>query len=243
MAALLANSPLPVNDRDFFTRDFKAGRVVHVADTESHPGFPVEWVEVARKRGYRANIGVPMMRDGEFGGVISVTRAQPGPFPDSQVELLQTFADQAVIAIENVRLFNETKEALEQQTASAEVLQVISSSVSDTAPVFEKIMDSCQRLFAADSMGIDLLGEDGLVRLAIDRGPHSEEMRRLPPAPAEKTITGLALRERRVVYLPDMGTALDNPAVRAAYEKGARSYLTTPLLWNERGIGAIYRCV
>ncbi len=238
--ALLQHARIPLSNDDFYIRDLGRGGPVEVADTENHPGYPQEWVEIARKRGFRASLVVPMMRDGVFAGNLSVTRASPGPFSPAQVELLQTFADQAVIAIENVRLFNETKEALEQQTASAEVLQVISSSVADTVPVFEKIMDSCERLFGADSMGIDLLDEEGLVHLAIDRGPHSEAMRRLPPAPAEKTITGLAVRERRVVYLPDMGKAQDNPAVRAAYERGARSYLTTPLLWNDRGIGAIY---
>ena len=81
------------------------------------------------------------------------------------VDLLRTFADQAVIAIENVRLFNETKEALDHQRASAEVLQVISSSVADTQPVFDKILESCQRLFVGQHVGINLVGEDGAVHL------------------------------------------------------------------------------
>ena len=85
--------------------------------------------------------------------------------------LLTTFADQAVIAIENVRLFNETKEALDQLKASAEVLQVISSSVADTKPVFDKILESCERLFVGQHVGINLVGEDGAVHLGPYRGP------------------------------------------------------------------------
>ena len=96
---------------------------------------------------------VPMMREGRSIGAICVCCAiRSGRSPSAEVALLQTFADQAVIAIENARLFNETQEALEQQTATAEVLQVISSSVADAAPVFEKILDSCERLFAGDQL-------------------------------------------------------------------------------------------
>ena len=95
---------------------------------------------------WRRMLGVPMLRDSSPIGVITVGWGQPGPVADVHVELLKTFADQAVIAIENARLFRETQEALRQQTATAEVLQVISSSVADAAPVFDKILESCERL-------------------------------------------------------------------------------------------------
>src|SRR5204863_6844038 len=93
-----------------------------------------------------------------------------------EIALLQTFAEQAVIASENARLFNETKEALEQQKASAEVLSVISISVADTAPVFEAIVNSCQRLFAGDSSIISLVRDDGQVYHAAIAGGKGWEM-------------------------------------------------------------------
>ena len=102
---------------------------------------------------WRRMIGAPLLRDGVPIGVIVVAWPEPGKTPQRQADLLKTFADQAVIAIENVRLFNETREALEQQTATAEVLGVISGSVADSKPVFEKILESCQRLFASSEQG------------------------------------------------------------------------------------------
>lgn len=92
----------------------------------------------------------PMINEGRDIGSLNVLRHPPRAFSDQEIALLTTFADQAVIAIENARLFRETQQALARQTASAEVLRVISSSVADTAPVFEKILDSCETLFDAD---------------------------------------------------------------------------------------------
>ena len=127
--------------------------------------------------GFRAMLSVPMMREGSAIGVIGLNRRDARPFRPDEVALVQTFADQAVIAIQNTRLFNETKEALEQQTASAEVLQVIGSSVADTGPVFEKILESCARLFLASAFALHLVDDAGQVDLAQVRfsAPHARD--------------------------------------------------------------------
>ena len=95
-----------------------------------------------------------MMNGGDAIGIITVTRTEPGAFAHHHVQLLQTFADQAVIAIENARLFNETQEALERQTATADILKVIASSPSDVQPVFEAIVNSAKRLFGGFADGV-----------------------------------------------------------------------------------------
>ena len=126
-------------------RDARAARPSQIADVADRCRHALK--DFAGSRGFRSML-VPMMRDGAAIGVDQRrARSQPGPSPTSQIELLQTFADQAVIAIENARLFNETKEALERQTATAEILKVIACSPSDVQPVFDAIVQSCQRLF------------------------------------------------------------------------------------------------
>src|SRR4030095_11354692 len=133
------------------------------------PGGMAQGIEL----GVRAAIVAPMVWEDQGIGAIVGQRMTPGPYSDKEIALLKTFADQAVIAIQNARLFNETKEALEQQTATAEVLQVISRSVADTAPVFEKILDSCQHLFASTQVGI-LLAAHGQVHVRAWRGSATE---------------------------------------------------------------------
>src|SRR5205823_8733616 len=114
---------------------------------------------------------LPLYREGQPVGTIRLRRQEVRPFNDREIALLQTFGDQAAIALENVRLFNETKEALEQQRASGEVLAAISSSIADTTPVFDRILESCERLFEGKIVGINLVGEDGLLRQGAYHGP------------------------------------------------------------------------
>src|SRR5882672_9662411 len=110
--------------------------------------------DFAMAGGWRSGLAVPMLRDGHLIGAIAVSRTEPGAFAERHVELLKTFADQAVIAIENVRLFNETKEALERQTATSEILGAISRSQTDVQPVLDTIADNAMRLLGAWSVAV-----------------------------------------------------------------------------------------
>ncbi|UCG96467.1 MAG: GAF domain-containing protein [Burkholderiales bacterium] len=239
--ALKARSPMHLDDWDFFPRELKAGHTIVIENTETHAELPAVWREVARKRGFRAMLNVPMVRDGQLAGAISVTRVEPGPFSPEQADLLRTFADQAVIAIENVRLFNETREALERQTASAEILSVISSSVADAAPVFDKILDSCQRFFATEQLAIYLVGDDGMLHAAALRGDTVRQMSAALPRRLESTITALAIQGRRAVHIADAAADAELPqAARQTAERvGNYSATYAPMLWEGRGIGSI----
>src|SRR4029079_5954855 len=122
------------------------------------------------------------------------------PFNDRQIELVQTFAAQAVIALENARLFNETKEALAHQTATSDVLQAIGSSMADTKPVFERILDSVERLFDIRQSSIILAPGDGMLHLAARRGPGPEAMDQLSPAPVDQSRGSEVVRTARQTY-------------------------------------------
>jgi GAF domain-containing protein len=122
-------------------------RTIHVHDlaAESDTEFP-EGKAYQKRFGHRTIVATPLLRQGTPIGAITIRRMEIRPFSEKEIKLLETFADQAVIAIENVRLFNETKEALERQTATAEILRVISSSPTEVQPVFDAIVESAVRL-------------------------------------------------------------------------------------------------
>ncbi|HEV2042358.1 MAG TPA: response regulator [Casimicrobiaceae bacterium] len=184
---------------------------------------------------------VPMLWEDRGVGSIAVLRQPPKPFSDKELTLLKTFGDQAVIAIQNARLFNETQEALEQQKAAAEILSVISSSVADTKPVFDKILESCKHLFGSDEMDILLVDEKGQLQIAAYIGKVHDAVAATFPAPVELTPAGRAIRERRVVHYPDVVHGKDVPNVvrRVSKIAGYQSMAFAPMLWEDRGIGAV----
>jgi signal transduction histidine kinase len=194
--------------------------------------------------GFRSLLGVPLLRDGAAIGAIVIYRSKPGRFEDKHIQTLETFADQAVIAIENVRLFNETEDALEQQRASSEVLAAISSSISDAQPVFDKILEGCERVFVGKKMGgINLVDEDGSIRQAAYSGRGREDVARLFPIPAgEASATMTAILRGTVVQFTDIDHDPDvPPRARAGWKAmGIKSSLGAPMLWEGRGIGAIF---
>ncbi len=162
-----------------------------------------------RTGGWRRMLGVPIKRGDKVLGAVIVGWPTPGKTPERQMRLLETFADQAAIAIENVRLFNETNEALEQQKASAEVLGVISGSVADTQPVFDKILASCNRLFSGHDVGINVVGEDGAdPPCGLRRAQKGGAGAHFPVPLSAESGSGLAILERKVLHYPDIASGL-----------------------------------
>ena len=214
--------------------------VVNVPDTLADPEYPRDF---AAAGGWRSGLGVPMLRDGSLIGVIVISRIKPGAFPDQHVELLKTFADQAVIAIENARLLSELQaknasltEALEQQTATSEILRAISSSPTDVQPVFDAIARSSARLCeAVDAVVYRMDGES--LRPVAHQG--SARVSPIPIVPG--TANGRAVIERRLVHVADMQAETDEfpEGVEISQREGTRSFVSVPLLREGGAIGTI----
>ena len=233
-----APDPARVSGRAILERE-----VIHLADALADARFPGS-AETLTSAGNRAVLAVPMLKAGEPIGVIFMVRREPRRFSERQVALLRTFADQAVIAIENVRLFNETREALEQQKALAEVLGTISSSIADTKPVFDLILDSCQRLFEGHLVGLTLAGEDGRIRLGAYKGDNPEAMAAVYPYPLGRDSgSGQAILDRKAVHFPDVdapGSAAPPRVLAGSQAAGFKAILFAPLLDAGHGIGALW---
>ena len=206
--------------------------------------------ETGRRRGWHANLFIPMLREDVALGLISITRRDPGPFAADEIALLETFAAQAVIAIENVRLFKELEarnreltEAVEQQTATAGILNVISRSPTNIQPVFDAILESAVRLcetafgaiFRFDGERLHLVGHHGIPPEGVEAYRQA-----YPMAPKPEMHIGRAIRERRVVYVPDI---LAEPQITytgsAQQAIGYRSLLYVPMLRDGQPVGVV----
>src|SRR5262245_11044983 len=212
------------------------GSVVHVVDLQTTPEFTGS---IAGQFGARGQVVIPLLLQGRAIGAIGISRLTLGPFSDRQVALLQTFSDQAVIAIENVRLFNETKEALERQTATSEILKVISSSPTDVQPTFEAIAASATRVCDAGE-GIVFRFDGTLIHVAAHSGLiQNNLLKRVFPRPVDRgSVTARAIFTRSVVHIPDVTTDPDLEH-NVLITQGFRTVLSVPMLRAGDPIGAI----
>src|SRR5216684_2255715 len=218
--------------------------IVHIPDIREDPEYELQGL--ARAADYGSALSVPMLREGHPIGAITVGREAATPFPDEQIELLRTFADQAVIAIENVRLFKELEarnrdliEALEQQTATAEILRVISTSPTDLQPVLDTVVKSAARFCGAYDASMFRLDTETL-RVAAHHGPIPHPVGRLIPV-IRGTISGRAVLERRAIHVTDIQAEVEGfPEGQAlAHEHGWRTILSVPLLREGASMGTI----
>ena len=230
--------PQPPSRKSVAARAILEQSVVQIPDVNADPDYALG--ELAAVCGYRSGIGIPILRDGVPVGSIAIARAEAGLFPNRQVELLKTFADQAVIAIENVRLFNDTKEALEQQTATSEVLKVISGSPGDLAPVFEAMLANAVRICEA-KFGVLFRSQGAEFYPAAWAGvpPEYEEhlRRRGQFRPIDGAPLDRLLKTKQLVFTVDE-LAEHHPGPAAEFG-GARSLIAVPMFKDDELAGAI----
>src|SRR6516225_5921291 len=224
-------------------------QVAHTRDYRENPAYrdgdPLvrELVEIA---GARSWVVVPMLKEAELIGVITIYRQEIRPFTDKQIELVNNFAKQAVIAIENTRLLRELRQSLQQQTATAEVLQVISSSPGDLAPVFEKMLENATRICGANFGQMNLYEQGRFRPIALYNTPaaYTSWLASPPFQPHPQSALGTVARTHQVVHIEDIRTLPPyregNPSVVALADvAGARTFFVVPMLKENELIGAI----
>src|ERR1700686_550019 len=250
------HGPIPVGmERRPINRNFASGRAaidkaaIHVRDVLSAEGDDLpEAQEMSRRVGIRTVLCVPLLRENESIGTILLRRTEVAPFSDKQIALLQTFADQAVIAIENVRLFDEVqartedlREALQFQTATSDVLKVISRSPDALQPVLDAIVETSRVLCGSDASTIFSLREGKFHVTAVSgiAPTHLEFLQNNPPSLDQRdSVLPRVAREKRTLHYSNI---FDDPELRQGYSGvgGPRALLTVPLMNNSEVIGAI----
>ena len=255
--------PIPVDISGWpIERGWVTGRAVlnrapvHIHDIQaSTHDFP-DGTQMALRVGYRTILAIPLLRENEAIGALAIRRIEVKPFTEKQIELVATFADQAVIAIENVRLFGEVQartrdlsESLEQQTATSEVLKVISSTRGELQPVFQAILENATRICEAKFGTLYRTEGDAVRCVAMHGAPKAfaEERRRVPVIrPAPTTTLARALATKQPVQIADVRDEPQYPSTPSGYTggtlaklAGARTLLAVPMLKDAELVGAI----
>jgi two-component system, NtrC family, sensor kinase len=250
--------PLPPHaEKRVISRGWVTGRAtvdrqtIHVHDlaAESDAEYPLGKAS-QRERGHRTTLATPLLRESVALGAILIRRLEVRPFSDKQIRLLETFADQAVIAIENVRLFKELEarnadltEALAQQTATSEILRAISQSQTDAQPVFEIIGERAGRLCEAEVSVVSIFDGE-LLQLAASHGVAEAGVQLVrgafPIRPDAETVTSRAFRARAVVHVPDVLAEHDFETTPSHRASGFRSCLGVPMMREGKVIGVIF---
>ena len=222
---------------------------VHVADLAAHEDYTEGYrpaSEAVELGGVRTLLFVPMLKENDLIGSFSLFRQEVRPFTDKQIELVQNFAAQAVIAIENTRLLNELRQALEQQTATSQVLQVISSSPGELEPVFASMLENAVHICDATFGNIYRWGGEALQLVAAHNTPpaFAEARRRSPDPPHPTSAVGRMIETKAVVHVADAkeqpGYAIDRDAASVAAVElgGVRTVLAVPMLKEKELMGA-----
>ena len=247
----LRREPPRPDPRNALGRVLRTKQPVHISDITAEPAYAereparVAAVELAKARTFLA---VPMLKENELLGIIAIYRQEVRPFSDKQVELVQSFANQAVIAIENTRLLNELRqrttdltEALAYQTATSDVLKVISQSGAELGPVLDTLVATAARICLAESGFIFRL-QDGLCQMVASFGipPEYKDFQvRNPIAPGRGTLAGRTVLERRAVHIEDAAADPEYTRIEAVHLGNQRTMVGVPLLRDDALIGVI----
>jgi signal transduction histidine kinase len=215
------------------------GKIIHLPDVLADPEFVL--LDAQKVGGFRTALGVPLMREGTPIGTMFLSRATVEPFTEQQIELVTTFADQAVIVIENTRLLNELRQSLQQQTATADVLKIISRSTFDLKTVLNTLVESAARLCEADMASVPRVTGGILDHFAsYGYSPAFHEfLQNNPTSPGRGTVSGRAVLEGRTVHIPDVLADPEYDYGEGQKVGGYRTLLGVPLMREGTAVGAL----